>query len=97
MAGYKRTISDLEKRLAESEQKPCTRRHADDSDDESEPNILARANAKEQLSAYETEMALLRRRDGERESEIARLRDLVRSISNGNAAEGVRLPFSPKI
>lgn len=97
IAGYKRTISELEKRLSDSEQKPCTRRHADDSDDESEPNVLARANAKEQLSAYETEIALLRRRDGERESEIARLRDLVRSISNGNAAEGVHLPFSPKV
>jgi len=54
---------------------------------------------KEQLSAYESELDILRRRDLEREGELTRLRDLVRSISNGNVADGVRLPlpFSPRI
>ena len=41
---------------------------------------------------------MLRRRDLERESELSRLRELVRSISNGSVADGVsRLPFSPKV
>ena len=41
---------------------------------------------------------MLRRRDLERESELSRLRELVRSISNGSIADGVsRLPFSPKV
>ena len=40
----------------------------------------------------------MRRRDGEREAEIARLRDLVQNISNGHGAEGVHLPsLSPQI
>jgi len=52
---------------------------------------------KEQLSAYESELTSLRRRDSERESELTRLRELVRNISNGNVADGVsRLPFCPK-
>lgn len=96
IAGYKRTITDLEKRLAEAEAKQqCTRRHLDEEDDH--PTLLERANMKEQLSAYESELAILRRRDSERESELSRLRDLVRSISNGNVADGVSLLFSLKV
>lgn len=88
IAGYKRTITESEKRLAEAEAKSttCNRRHLDDED---EPDLLERANMKEQLSAYESELAMLRRRDRERESELARLRDLVRNISDGNVADGV--------
>lgn len=99
IAGYKRTISDLEKRLVEAETKQhCNRRHYDEEDDsDNAPNLLERAEMKEQLSAYESELDMLRRRDLERESELNRLRDLVRSISNGNVADGVSLPFSPKI
>jgi hypothetical protein len=55
---------------------------------------------KEQLSANESELEMLRRRDIEREAELNRLRDLVRSISNGNVADGVSSPtihFSPKV
>jgi hypothetical protein len=99
IAGYKRTISDLEKRLAEAEAKQtCTRRHYDDNPDTSD--LFDRANMKEQLSANESELEMLRRRDIEREDELNRLRDLVRSISNGNVADGVRPPnilFSPKV
>jgi chromosome segregation ATPase len=43
---------------------------------------------------------MLRRRDIDREAELNRLRDLVRSISNGNVADGVSPPiihFSPKV
>src|SRR5271168_4963105 len=95
MAGYKRTISDLEKRLVEAE-KPCTKRHLEDHEDN--PSLLAQAELKEQLSAYESEIEMLRRRDSEREAELNRLRELVRSISNGNVADGVsRPPFSPKV
>ena len=91
ITGYKRTITDLEKRLAESETKAttCNRRHLDD--DEESPDLLAQANLKEQLSAYESELEMLRRRDLERESEISRLRDLVRNISDGNLADSVTL------
>ena len=97
IAGYKRTITDLEKRLAEAEAKQqCTRRHLDEEGDDY-PSLLERANMKEQLAAYESELAILRRRDSERESELSRLRDLVRSISNGNVADGVSLPFPPKV
>jgi chromosome segregation ATPase len=95
IAGYKRTISELEKRIAEAEaNQQCNRRHVDD---EENPTLLERANMKEQLSAYESELDMLRRRDLEREAEVNRLRDLVRSISNGNVADGVSLHFSPKI
>jgi hypothetical protein len=55
---------------------------------------------KEQLSAKESELEMLRRRDTDREAELNRLRDLVRSISNGNVADGVSSPtihFSPKV
>src|SRR5579859_6801285 len=100
MAGYKRTISEQEKRIAELEaNSKCTRRHYDDDDDdEGNVTLLERANLKEQLSAYESELEILRRRDLERESELTRLRDLVRSISNGNVADGVStLPFCPKV
>jgi len=97
IAGYKRTISDLEKRIAEAESKQCNRRHYDDDDDSDTPNLLERAEMKEQLSAYESELEMPGRRDLERESELNRLRDLVRSISNGNVADGVSLPFSPKV
>lgn len=96
MAGYKRTITDLEKRLAEAEAKQqCNRRHIEDEDVDN-PALLERANMKEQLSAYESELDMLRRRDLERESELSRLRDLVRSISNGNVADGVGLHFLRK-
>ena len=96
IAGYKRTITDLEKRIAEAEAKQqCNRRHLDDEEDD-HPTLLERANMKEQLSAYESELTILRRRDSERESELSRLRDLVRSISNGNIADGVSLHFFPK-
>ena len=99
MAGYKRTISDLEKRLAEAESKQqCNRRHYDgDDENDSPPNLLERAEMKEQLSAYKSELEMLRRRDLERESELNRLRDLVRSISNGNGADGVSLSFPLKV
>jgi chromosome segregation ATPase len=97
IAGYKRTITDFEKRIAEAESRQqCTRRHVGDEEDDY-PTLLERANAKEQLSAYESELAMLRRRDSERESELSRLRDLVRSISNGSVAEGVSLQCSPKV
>ena len=100
VAGYKRTITEQEKRIAEIEaHSKCNRRHLDDEDDDEEnPTLLERANMKEQLSSYESELSMLRRRDLEREGELSRLRDLVRSISNGNVADGVStLPFSPKV
>jgi len=98
MAGYKRTISDLEKRLAAAESNQrCNRRHYDgDDENDGPPNLLEQAEMKEQLSAYNSEVEMLRRRDLEREAELNRLRDLVRSISNGNGADGVSLPFPLK-
>ena len=67
IAGYKRTITDLEKRLAEAEaRQQCTRRHLDEEDDNA--SLLEKADMKEQLSGYESELAILRRRDSERES-----------------------------
>lgn len=99
IAGYKRTIAEQEKRIAEAEANAkCNRRHYDHDDDdddahhEENPTLLERANMKEQLSAYESELDILRRRDLEREGELTRLRDLVRSISNGNVADGVPPP-----
>jgi hypothetical protein len=65
----------------------CKRRHLDD--DEEAPDLLERANMKEQLSAYESELDMHRRRDQERESEVSRLRELVRNISDGNVADSV--------
>jgi predicted nucleic acid-binding Zn-ribbon protein len=85
IAGYKRTITDLEKKVAEVDVS-CQRRHVDD---QSPKDVLEQATLKEQLSATESELAILRRRDNERESELSRLRDLVRGISNGNIADSV--------
>jgi hypothetical protein len=92
IAGYKRTITEQEKRIAEAVEsaKPCTRPHYDDTPT---TTLLDRANAKEQLAAYEDELDMLRRRDAEREAEMSRLRDLVRSISNGEVADGVSPPY----
>jgi hypothetical protein len=88
MTANKRTITDLEKRLAQAEtQSHCNRKHIDENEDNSA--LFERANMKEQLLAYESELESLKRRDGDRDLELNRLRDLVRSISNGNIADEV--------